>query len=106
MKTEYIKEHIMDKEIPIWGYNYRPNSNYKFKPQILRRPAKGIIRNGTFYPLNEKGEIIRSQKIKYYNLEYALTEKEATDKYNELIDKHLEILEKIYVDIEMFKTDY
>lgn len=72
----------------VWGYAFEPSS--KCDSFLLNQPpVLGTIKDRKFYEYNKKGKIKKSSAVFAYNRYYALTEDEAKEGYNKLIDNHI-----------------
>lgn len=91
MYNRYSDE-IVGKDV--WGYAFEPSS--KCDSLLLNQPpVLGIIKDHKFYEYNKKGKIKKSSAVLAYNRHYALTEDEAREGYNKLIDGQIRRMQNI-----------
>lgn len=78
----------------VWGYAFEPSS--KCDSFLLNQPpVLGTIEDRKFYEYNKKGKIKKSSAVLAHNRYYALTEDEAREGYNKLIDRQIRRMQNI-----------
>lgn len=86
----------------VWGYAFEPSSNYNTFT-LNKKPVLGIIKDDKFYEYNNKGKIKKSSEVGANSRYYALTEDEAKEGYNMLINSEINILRNIIKNYQEMK---
>lgn len=78
----------------IWGCAYSTNNTEKTMA-LRKKPVKGIIKDSNFYELKKNGEPKKSGVVHMSARDYADTETECIELYNQKVQKQIDFLHKL-----------